>query len=219
MIGCVMSNADPNMVAPGSRGSMIGNNPLAFAIPAGTEKPIVLDIAMSAVASSKILAAKGLGLPIPDTWIVDADGIPTVDTTGYPQVGSLQPMAAHKGYGLAVVIEVLAGVLTGGAVTTEIGSWIAQLGRPPGTGHAFVAIDVGTIMAVAEFKDRVDAMIQRIHAAPLALGAEKIYLPGEIEWNRFAQQSGTGIELPADVIEDVIGLGTDVGIDARSLFS
>jgi LDH2 family malate/lactate/ureidoglycolate dehydrogenase len=218
MLGLVMSNADPNMTAPGARGAIIGNNPLAFAIPAGQEQPILLDIAMSTVASSKILAAKGLGLPIPDSWIVDEHGLPTTNTSGYPFTGALLPMAGHKGYGLAILIEVLAGVLTGAAVTTGVGSWIRNLGEPPGTGHAFIAIDIGTILPVAEFKARIDRMIREIHESPLAQGVEHIYLPGEIEWEKYAQSMQHGIDLPADVIADLIGIGKDVGLETSALF-
>jgi ureidoglycolate dehydrogenase (NAD+) len=217
MIGLVMSNADPNMTAPGARVSVIGNNPLAFAVPAGQEKPVFLDIAMSTVAASKILAAKGLGVPIPENWIVDENGIPTISTSGYPLTGSLQPMAGHKGYGLAILIEVLSAVLTGAAVTTEVGRWISDLSRPPGTGHAFIAIDIGTIMPAMEFKARVDRMIRDIHAAPLAQGAERIYLPGEMEWEKRERAMQHGMTLPADVMADMIGIGEDVGLDAMGL--
>lgn len=219
MIGVAMSNADVNMTVPGARGSTIGNNPLAYAIPAGREKSIFLDIALSAVAASKIFAAKGLGAAIPDNWIVDEKGLPTTDASHYPLSGSLLPMAGHKGYGLAVLVEVLAAVLTGSAVTTQAKSWLLDLAAFPNIGHAFLAIDIGAFMPIALFKERIDRMIREIHESPLAQGAEHIYLPGEMEWQKYEQQSKNGIDLPTDVMTDVIGIAEDVGLDATGLFN
>jgi LDH2 family malate/lactate/ureidoglycolate dehydrogenase len=87
MVGIAMSNADPNMVVPGARGHIIGNNPLAYAVPAGEEHPILLDIALSAVAAGKIAAMKELGQPIPSTWLTDADGMPTTAVGDWPATG------------------------------------------------------------------------------------------------------------------------------------
>lgn len=218
MIGIAMSNTDPNMTAPGARGSVIGNNPLAYAVPSGQEKPIFLDIAMSTVASSKILAAKASGAPIPDNWIVDANGVPTTDTSQYPYAGSLLPMGGHKGYGLALLIEVLAGALTGAAILGEAKSWLLNLESQPSLGHAFLAIDVAALMPVELFKARVDQMIRELHGAPLAQGAERIYLPGEMEWENREQAQQHGIPLPADVLADLISVGQEMGIDSNGLF-
>ncbi len=217
MIGIAMSNADPNMTVPGARGSVIGNNPLAYAVPAGREKPIFLDIAMSTVASSKILAAQALGAPIPDNWLVDENGQPTTDASRYPFAGSLLPMGGHKGYGLAVLIEVLAAALTGAAVTREVKSWLLDLASSPNLGHAFLAIDVGALIPVEFFKERIDQMIQELHESPLAQGAERIYLPGEIEWENREKAQQYGIALPADVLADLVSIGQEMGIDSTGL--
>ena len=87
MIGLSMTNVDPCMTVPGSKGKVLGTNPIAYAVPAGEEKPIFLDIATSAVAATKILSAKALGKPIPDNWLVDEDGLPTTDPSQYPLKG------------------------------------------------------------------------------------------------------------------------------------
>ena len=113
MIGIAMCNADPNMTVPGGRGKILGTNPIAYAIPAGKNKPVFLDIATSAAAANKIIRAKLLGQTIPDGWLVNAAGEPTTDPSGFPETGALMPMAAHKGYGFALLVEVLAGVMTG----------------------------------------------------------------------------------------------------------
>ncbi len=217
MIGIAMSNVDTNMTVPGARGSVIGNNPFAYAVPAGKELPIFLDIAMSTVAAGKIYSAQASGKPIPDTWLVDAEGLPTTDISHYPHVGSLLPMAGHKGYGLAVLIEVLAAVLTGAGITSEVKSWMLDLGLPTDEGHAFFAIDVGVLMPVDQFKERVDRMIRSIRTAPTAKGSDRIYLPGELEWERRKIALAVGLELPDDVWTNLATIGQEAGIDPAEL--
>ena len=95
LIGLSMSNVDANMTVPGARGKAMGNNPFAYALPASRHRPVFLDIAMSAVASLKVVQARKDGVQIPAGWIVDKDGLPTTDPSLYPEEGAMQPMAAH----------------------------------------------------------------------------------------------------------------------------
>ena len=96
MIGLTASNVDPNMTIPGARGKVIGNNPIAYALPAGKHRPVIFDIALSAVASLKVVKARAQGASIPEGWIVDGAGRPTTDPSRYPDEGAMMPMAAHK---------------------------------------------------------------------------------------------------------------------------
>ena len=219
LIGLAMSNADPNMVVPGGRGKIVGNNPFAYAAPAGEEKPILLDIALSAVAAGKIHAATTLGKrTIPDNWLVDQDGLPTSDPDMYPFRACLVPMAGHKGYGLALMVEVLAAVLAGAGVTREVKSWMLDdPSKPTQHGHAFLAVNVGALMPIEQFKARMDQMIREIRGAPKAKGSERIYLPGEMEWERREEALKNGMELPPDVVASLVGLAEDWGLDARWL--
>ena len=219
MIGIAMSNTDANMSAPGGRKSVIGNNPFAYAAPAGEEYPIFLDIALSATAATKIVAAKAKGSKIPEGWIANAEGLPTTEIGDWPSVGSLLPMAGHKGYGLALLVEVLAAVLSGSSVTREVKGWLGPLiAEPPGTGHAFIAIDVGKIMPIGEFKQRMDEMIRNIKNSPKAKGSERIWLPGEMEWERRAVAIKDGILLPEIVLNSLAKLAREVGRDFQDLF-
>jgi len=213
MIGIVMSNADPNMVVPGGRGRIIGNNPLAYAIPAASENPILLDIALSAVAAGKILSMKALGQSIPATWLTDAEGLPTAEVGDWPATGSMMPMAGHKGYGIALLIEVLAGILTGAGVLGEVRSWILQPDEIARLGQAFIAIDVGAIIPIESFKRRVDTVIRQIRQSPKAKGEERIYVPGEIEWARREDALRNGISLPELTWATLYRAGEDLGID------
>jgi ureidoglycolate dehydrogenase (NAD+) len=213
MFGMSMCNVDPCMTVPGSKGKVLGTNPIAFAAPAGAEKHVFLDIATSAVAATKIFSIQALGKQIPDNWLVDEDGLPTTDPSHYPEKGAQLPMAGHKGYGLAVLVEILTAVLTGAAMLGQVKSWVLDLPEPTDEGHAFIAIDIGKMIPLGEFKDRMDWMIREIKSAPLAKDAERIYLPGEIELERRERALVEGILLPPDVVASLQGLAQDVRVD------
>jgi ureidoglycolate dehydrogenase (NAD+) len=219
MIGVAMSNADANMVAPGGRVSVIGNNPFAYAVPAGRELPILFDIALSTVAATKIFKAKKEGGTIPDNWIVDGKGRPTTTVGDWPASGSLLPMGGHKGYGFALMVEVFAAVLSGSAVTRDVKSWLHELSSPPGLGHAFLAIDVDRIMPLDAFKDRMDKMIHEIRISPAAEGSDRVYLPGEMEWRKREAALKDGIPLPDSILAALSKLSGAVGLDFQSLFA
>jgi LDH2 family malate/lactate/ureidoglycolate dehydrogenase len=197
---------------------VIGNNPFAYAAPAGEERPIFLDIALSATASTKIYAAKAKGNTVPEGWIVDGDGLPTTQLGDWPNVGSMLPMAGHKGYGLALLVEVLAGVLSGSGVTRDVKPWLGVLAEGSGTGHTFIAIDVGKFMPIAEFKQRMDEMIRNLHASPKAKGSKRIWLPGEMEWERREVALRDGMLMPEIVLNSLAKLSKEVGREFEELF-
>jgi len=210
MIGLSMCNVEPYMTVPGAKGKVLGTNPIAYAIPAGKERTILLDIATSAVAVSKIFAAEAKRQEIPNNWLVDAEGEPTVDPSKLKE-GALSPMAGHKGYGIAVLIETLSAVLTGAAMLSAVQSWVLDLPGPSNQGHAFVAINPDPIQPIQEFKERVDAMIQEIRLSPRSSSAKRIYLPGEMEWERRDKALQEGMVLPNDVVDSLRGLADDLG--------
>jgi len=217
MIGMSFTNVDPGVAAPGSRGSVLGTNPLAYAVPAGREHPVMLDIATSVVAASKIYALRDLGKRLPEGWLVDGDGVPTTDPSQYPHAGALVPMAGHKGYGIAFLVEVLTGVLGGGAFGNLVRSWVIGPPLPVNQSHSFIAIHVEAFEPVAEFKSRMDALIRQIKDAPKAKGADCIWLPGEKEWEYRAKALAVGIALPQDVRVSLKGLAEDVRIEESKL--
>jgi ureidoglycolate dehydrogenase (NAD+) len=212
LIGLSMCNVDPGVTAPGSRSRVMGTNPIAYAAPAGDAPPVFLDIATSAVAASKLYAAQALGQSIPETWLVDDDGLPTTDPTGYPRRGALQPMAGHKGYGLAVLVEILTAVLSGAGIMSQVQSWMLDSLEPANQGHAFIALDVAAIMPPEQFAARMQQMIAEIRSAPLAVGAPRIYLPGEKEWDNRRAALAQGIPLPPFVVANLRGMAEDYGL-------
>jgi ureidoglycolate dehydrogenase (NAD+) len=217
MVGISMSNADPNMVVPGARGHIIGNNPLAYAVPASEEYPILLDIALSAVAAGKILSMKALGQPIPPTWLTDEQGMPATEVGNWPATGSMVPMAGHKGYGIALLIEAMAGLLPGAGVLDEVKSWVLNPTAPGCLGQAFIVINPASILPIDDFKVRVDTMIRKLRESPKAKGSSRVYLPGEIEWERREDALKHGILLPEIVMTSLLGAAQDMGLDPALL--
>ncbi|NPV54313.1 MAG: Ldh family oxidoreductase [Firmicutes bacterium] len=213
MIGLAMSNVDINMTVTGAAGRVIGNNPFAYAAPAGEEKPIVLDIAMSVAAGGKINVAREEGKSIPEGWLVDAAGNPTTDPWEFLRGGALVPFAGHKGYGLALMVEILAGVMTGAAVTKDIGCWVRDFEHPCNEGFTFIAIDVGALMPIHDYKARMDALIRQIRNSPKAEGVERIYLPGEMEHEREEKAKVHGIVLGEATLSSLKGLAMDLGLE------
>lgn len=184
LIGLSMSNADPVIAVPNGCKKAIGTNPFSFAAPLGNGKSVFLDIALSNVAALKVIMAQEKNQPIPDTWLVDEEGQPTTDAFKFPKNASLQPMAAHKGYGFAVLVELLAAVMTGAGILSEVSSWNLDLSSTNNAGHAFIAIDISKMMPMDMFTARINQMAEELKNGPKAKGAEKIFLPGEMEWDR-----------------------------------
>lgn len=204
LIGIAMANDIPSVAAPGSRGAVTGSNPLAYAVPAGSRRPLLLDISTATVAGGKVYAAKARGEPIPDNWIIDGSGRPTSDPSGFPQSGALRPMAGHKGYGLSLLIETLSGLLTGAAVTWSVRSWAHDdAALPTLHGAAFLALDVRCLASPQDFERKVGALIDEIHQSPRADGVQRLLVPGELEWERYERAMQEGIPLPSDVVENL----------------
>lgn len=199
MIGFSCSNVTALMAPPGGASKAIGNNPLSFSFPAGTQLPVIFDMACSAVAQGKIIVANINGKPIPEGWAVDCNGLPTTDAAEALK-GFLLPAAGAKGYGLAVVIEMLAGVLSGSDVAKSLKS-IYNLEATQNCGHFFMAIDINAFDDVEEFKKRADAFILEMKNGEKAKGSEEIFMPGEIELKKEMKISENGIEIPDKTFE------------------
>ncbi|MGI6038025.1 MAG: Ldh family oxidoreductase [Limnochordia bacterium] len=212
MIGKALSNAAPTMSVTGGRGRNIGNNPYAIAAPAGRHKPIVLDMAMSVVAAGKIGNYAALGEPIPEGWMLDKDGRPTTDPADFAKGGALLPFGGYKGYGLALFVETLAGVLAGAALTKDLGVWVYQPDVPTQTGHFIQAINIEAFMPLEEFQARLDGLIDQIHNVPKAPGCERIYVPGELEHIAEAKAREEGVPLPRPTFEGLEKLAADLDI-------
>lgn len=215
MISIVTGNDMPSVAAPGSRGAVMGSNPIAYGVPVGTGDPILLDMATAAVAGGKVYAAHQRGEPIPPTWLIGPDGHPTTDGSLYPHNASLAPMAGHKGYGLGLLAELLSGALPGGAMMWQVGSWIFdEPSKPSRHNAAFIVIDVAAVAPPDEFAARVRQTIEQIRSAPTAAGVNHVLLPGEREWNLRRQALESGIALPEDVKAKLKAVSLEYGVPA-----
>lgn len=214
LIGLSMSNTDPVIAVPNGASKAIGTNPFSFACPTENGKSIFLDVALSSVAALKVIMAKEKGMAIPDTWLVDKDGLPTTDSSLFPQEASLQPMSAHKGYGLAVLVEILSAVITGAGMLSEIASWNLDMSSVNNAGHAFIAIDIKQMMEENEFYKRINQVVNELKNGPKAKGKDKIFLPGEMEWdNRDNVQKIGEIELTDAMAESLISLSKNMNLN------
>jgi LDH2 family malate/lactate/ureidoglycolate dehydrogenase len=211
MVGICMANVVQNMVVQGGSKPIIGNNPIAVAVPTFGEFPFVLDISLSAVAGGKLLLASKKGEKIPTDWATDKDGRPT-DDPEKAFAGFLLPMGGHKGFGLALVVDILCGVLTGGAFLDRMKGMYKYPDDPSLTGHFMIAINIPAVMGDDEFKSRMAAFHRTIKDSPMWDTSKEMYLPGEIEHRISLERKKRGIPLPENLYHELIELGRELGV-------
>lgn len=213
MIGVAISNADAQVAPWGARVKYLGTNPIAIAVPAGDEPPVVLDMATSAVPHARIQAAAARGEAIPIGWAIDREGRPASDPAE-ALGGALLPFGGAKGSGLSLMIDLLAGLLTGARSGPAITPLYESLDRSQGVGHLFAALSVEAFGPAGEFAARVERLVREIRALPPAEGHERVFLPGEIEHRRTVEYEEKGIPLPVEVRAAMERLAAGAGIPA-----
>ena len=202
MIGLCTTNAIPTLTAPGVARPLLGNNPIAIAVPrADGQDPVVLDLALSQAALGKVATHAREGRPIPDDWGVDGSGASTTDASAILSSGLLLPMGGHKGFGLAVLLELLTAALAGGPFGHEIVSADAT-GLDPGASKLFMAIDPAAFGDPGVFTGRVDALLDYLHASAPAMLA-----PGERGWRVREEYDRDGIPIHAAVVAQLEAIG------------
>lgn len=214
MIGIAITNTLPLMPPVGGAAAVVGNNPIAYAIPAGRHKPVVLDIATSVVARGKVQRAQGRGDRIPLDWGVNRQGHPTDRPEEIMDGGMLLPIGGHKGFGLAVIFDLLCGPLIGGASSWGVaGLALPEFNRPQDVGHLFMALDVARFRSLPEFLAEVDRYVDMVHSTPCAPGVERLYVPGEIEFDTADARRRDGIPLDAHVLTGLEALAREFSLD------
>ena len=188
------SNATSTIAPTGGREARVGNSPLGFGIPNPGGDPLILDMALSVVARAKIRNALKRGEPIPDTWATDRDGLPTTDAKAALE-GFLQPIGGYKGYGLALVVDLFAGLLSGAAYLTHVRSWSDEPEAAQDLGHFFIAIDTARLGGEAWLRERMADFAALLHDTPPSDPARPVLLPGELERGHYARQSSEGVQL------------------------
>lgn len=208
-IGMVMCDASP-LVAPWQgKEPRFGTNPICFALPG--EESFLLDMATTTVAAGRIFKASINQQPaIPAGWALDAEGVPTTDTATAMQ-GLLMPLGGYKGTGLAMMVEILCGVLSGGAISTEIGS-IRKRGRPSRLNHFFMAIDLRRFGDPNTITARAEHLAEMVRAAAPAKGYDEVLVAGEVERRIEAERRRDGIPLPDGNWETLLATAKRVGV-------
>jgi LDH2 family malate/lactate/ureidoglycolate dehydrogenase len=214
MVGLVMANAASAMSPWGGAEPFFGTNPLSIAVPSdeGTP-PVVLDMSSTMVARGKIRRAARLKQPIPEGWAFDAAGAPTTDPSS-ALAGTLSPIGGPKGYGLALMVDVLAGILSGSLYGPAIRTF-HQLEGPTGVGAFMMAIDIERFMPPTTFGAIFRNYLASIKAVKKAPGIDRIYLPGEIEYEKERKNLAEGIEVATGTAEKLNGLLTRFGSPLR----
>ncbi|MFD2922206.1 ureidoglycolate dehydrogenase [Halobacillus naozhouensis] len=197
-ISMIMTHTDSAVVPFGGAEAFFGTNPIAYGFPASQRKPIILDMATSNVALGKVLHARETGSEIPDNWGVDENGKPVTDPN---LVKHLLPVSGPKGYGLAMVVDILTGVLTGSAFGPGISKMYGDYNQYRKLSHTIVTIDPGLFIDKNEFLKNIDRMIDELHDIKPAEGFSSVMVPGEPEQRKEEARKKEGIPIPQSIYE------------------
>ncbi|MFZ3322274.1 MAG: Ldh family oxidoreductase [Usitatibacter sp.] len=195
----VGSNATPTIAPTGGRETKVGNNPLAIGVPRPGAHPVILDMAMSVVARAKLRDALKRGESIPDTWATDREGKPTTDPRAAID-GFLLPFGGYKGYGLALMVDLFAGVLTDASYLTRVNSWIDEPQLEQKIGHFFIVLDTARLGSPEWLSGRVADFAAIVHDTVPADPATPVRLPGESEMRHLGRQQRDGMDVDPAVI-------------------
>jgi LDH2 family malate/lactate/ureidoglycolate dehydrogenase len=217
-IGFAFTNSSPGMAPFGGTKPILGVNPLSVGVPAGRRPAVILDMAMSGIARGKMRLAAMHGEPIAEGLGVDAQGRPTTDGMAVFGGGAVHPFGGPKGSALAIWMEIMGGVLTGAAFAGEMKSLYEDFSGPQRIGHVFMAIRPDLFLPMAEFKHRMDAMIERLKESQPADGFDEVLMPGEPEVRREEERTRTGIPLTAEVLASLEAEAADSKVALPKLF-
>jgi L-2-hydroxycarboxylate dehydrogenase (NAD+) len=229
LIGISMTNSAPLAVPTFGRDSMIGTNPISVTAPGGKLRPFVLDMATTVVPRGKLEVLNRLGKPLPLGWAVDERGVPTTDTGHVldnmskaagggvlPLGGAGEDLSGHKGYGLSLLVDVLSGALSG----ADYGPWVRGVNKDGSkgfinVGHFFGAIKVENFIPLRRFKATMDEMLQGLKNSHRAEGANRIFIHGEKEFEKYDDYKKRGVPLQEKVAAALKNLSREMNIPFR----
>jgi LDH2 family malate/lactate/ureidoglycolate dehydrogenase len=201
---CNCGDPGGNVAPFGGRAARLGTNPIAYGIPAGSRDAIIADFSTSIAAEGKIRLHKHAGEALPDGWVIDADGRPSTDPNALYEGGALLPAGGHKGFALALLVEILGGVLAGGGC--------ASLGEPAGNGLVLLAVDPERSAGRDGFGSRVAAVVEAIASVPPALDGSPVLIPGDPERAAARRSARGGFELSALTWQSITDAAHSVGV-------
>ena len=216
MIGLYLAVGSANHLPPwGGLDMLLSTNPLAVAVPAADEAPIVLDMATTVAAYGKVKTKAQRGETMPVGWMMDRQGKPLTDPKRANE-GFLLPIGEYKGYGLALIIGLLAGTLNGAAMGRDVVDFNADDTTPTNTGHAIVAISIEAFGGVAEFKRNVDVLVRDLRSSRRLPGVDRIRLPGEQSFAKRQDRTANGVPIPPALLESLDKLAAELRIEKLS---
>lgn len=221
MIGFIAANSEPYVAPFRGRTPVLGTNPISYAIPAGHEKAVIVDYATSAAAEGKVRATLLKGEQLPAGWIIDSHGRPSTNPADLYEpplpperiklAGALLPFGGYKGYGLGLVVDMLAGVLTGAGSSLDMTSgWLTN-------GVFITVLKIDNFVPLEDFKNRVDRLVKSIKNSPKAEGFEEILIPGEPEANERERRLRNGIPISEKAWQALVQACKEYGLDVESL--
>lgn len=208
MIGLALSNSFAKVAAHGGIAPVLGTNPLAFGAPRRDGRSLLIDMSTAGLAGSTIRAALRQNTPLPEGLVIDDKGEPVTDPRSAAQE-TLLPAAGAKGFGLALMVEVLSAVLTGAGMSQQVNSLYKDFEHSGQSGHFFMALDISRWMEIGRFFDRMEMLLSMLRQS----GAQDaVRIPGELRWDRYEENRIRGIPLEQHVITALQALADDSGI-------
>jgi len=213
MIGMYFAVGNANHLPPwGGLDMLLSTNPIAVAVPAGKQAPVVLDMATTVAAYGKVKAKAQRGETMPEGWMIDREGRPLTDPRRADE-GFLLPIGGYKGYGLALIVGLLAGTLNGAAMGKEVIDFNHDDASATNTGQAIVAIDVAAFGELQAFKDSVDVLVDDLHQSRRLPNVDRIWLPGEQSHAKRVEYQRDGIPIAAALLRSLDQLADDLRVE------
>ena len=213
MIGLYFAVGSSNHLPPwGGSETLLGTNPMAVAVPAENEPPIVLDMSPTVAAFGKVRLKAQRGEQMPVGWMIDRQGKPLTDPTRADE-GHLLPIGDYKGSGLSLIIGLLAGALNRAALGRDVVDFVKEAGSATNTGQAIAAISIDAFVPADEFKRGIDRLIRDIRNSPRLPGIDRIWLPGEQSHTKLQDRRAHGVPMPKALRESLDTLARDLNVE------
>jgi LDH2 family malate/lactate/ureidoglycolate dehydrogenase len=212
-LGLAFSNATPRVAPAGYATPLLGTNPIALGAPRRDARPILIDLSTSASAGSKVRRAAEAGQALSSGIARDAQGRAVSDAHA-AVAGILEPMGGAKGFALGIMVEILSGVITGGAISREVASIYEDFSRPNGVGHLFVSLDVEAFMPREAYYDRMETLTGFIQSAEQISSSFQPVVPGDRRWSIYDKHAAEGLELDERTYDALCAVGRKLGVAA-----
>ena len=212
MIGLYFAVGNANHLPPwGGLDMLLSTNPIAAAIPTLNEAPVVLDMATTVAAYGKVKAKAQRGEMMPEGWMIDRQGKPLLDPTKSEE-GFLLPIGGYKGYGLSLIVGILAGTLNGAAMGSQVIDFNKDFSTTTNTGQAIAIMDPSAFGDITEFKQNIDTLVRELRSSERMPGVERIWLPGEQSHEKRLSNEAQGMVLAPSLIKQLNDLAAQLNI-------